>query len=186
MVGIYIGIYWLSPAPRSALKLASVYQVDSAAPDSPLAAEAPAMPIEQGQSPSDVVRSALAPTAAQVAGVDRARLDGERAVDEALSKLSRRADALDEDWKRFRSICYSTPIKGTFDREWFALLLPSAMPGSVAPQCGKLVVDLKRDAGGFADQVLAAETAARRASVYSDFIREALKKYRIDYDTWRP
>ena len=88
--------------------------------------------------------------------------------------------------KRFRSICYSTPIKGTFDREWFALLLPSAMPGSVAPQCGKLVVDLKRDAGGFADQVLAAETAARRASVYSDFIREALKKYRIDYDTWRP
>src|SRR5204862_4271128 len=98
MVGIYIGIYWLSPAPRSALKLASVYQVDSAAPDSPLAAEAPAMPIEQGQSPSDVVRSPLAPTAAQVAEVDRARLDGERDVDEALSKLSRRADALDEDW----------------------------------------------------------------------------------------
>jgi len=60
------------------------------------------------------------------------------------------------------------------------------MPGAVAQSCGKLVVDLKRDASTFSDQVLAAETSARRAGVYSDFIRETLKKYRIDYDTWRP
>jgi len=186
MVGVYVVIYWTSPAPRSGLRLASVYQTNSAAPETPLAAEAPATPIEQGQSPSDAVRNALAPTAAQVAEVDRARLDGERAADEALAKLSRRADALDEDWKRFRSICYSTAIKGTFDREWFALLLPSAMPGAVAPQCGKLVVDLRRDAAAFGDQVQAARTDARRAGVYPDFIREALKKYRIDHDTWRP
>jgi len=186
MVGIYIGIYWISPAPRSGLTVRSVYRVDSSGPESPLPAEAPGAPIEHGQSPADDLRKALAPTAAQVAEVDRARVDGEHALDEALSALGRRADALDEDWKRFRTICYSTPVRGTFEREWFALLLPSAMPGAVAQSCGKLVVDLKRDANTFSDQVLAAETSARRAGVYSDFIRETLKKYRIDYDTWRP
>jgi len=41
MVGIYIGIYWISPAPRSGLTVRSVYRVDSSGPESPLPAEAP-------------------------------------------------------------------------------------------------------------------------------------------------
>ena len=38
-------------------------------------------------------------------------------------------------WKRFRSSCYKSPIRGSYDREWFAVFAPGAIPGDAAAGC---------------------------------------------------
>jgi len=60
------------------------------------------------------------------------REGGLREYEQALTRVARRADALDLDWPRFKSEYYGGRIIGSFEREWYALYEPRAMPGMVA------------------------------------------------------
>jgi hypothetical protein len=115
---------------------------------------------------------------------DQKRTDGERAYQEHLKALARRADDFDVEWKRFREDCYTTAIAGSFDREWFALFTDRAMPGPVPPFCASYFAGLKRAAAGFRDQMQQADDAARRADVFPGTRRDARSTQRLNHDAW--
>jgi hypothetical protein len=117
---------------------------------------------------------------------DTAREQAGRAYEETIAQLARRADALDDYWRRFRSAtCYRGAIAGSFDREWFALFDRRAMQGSVSNGCESSFTDAKQQANVVRDGVVAAEEAARRADVYPGMRRDVLRKYKLDYAGWQ-
>ena len=113
-------------------------------------------------------------------GSDEIRQKGASAYEQALAQLAGRADGLDEYWRRFKASCYEGKIAGGFDREWFAIWDPKAMPGAVAPGCGSSFAEVKRDADQIRNEILAVEEAARQAGVYPGSRRDARRKYRLD------
>jgi hypothetical protein len=108
------------------------------------------------------------------------------AYDQIIAQLARRADALDDYWRRFRSTCYGGPITGGYDREWFALFDPRAMRGTVLEGCANAFADARQHANEIRAGVVAADEAARRADVYPGTRRDVLRKYRLDYAGWHP
>ena len=116
---------------------------------------------------------------------DAAREQAARAYEQTIAQLAKRADALDDYWRRFRTSCYRGPIVGTFDREWFAFFEPRAMQGSVANGCGSAFSDTQQQANAVRDGVARAEEAARRGDVYPGARRDILRKYRLDYAGWQ-
>jgi len=117
---------------------------------------------------------------------DMAREQAGRAYEETIAQLAKRADALDDYWRRFRSAtCYLGAISGRFDREWFALFDRRAMQGSVANGCESSFTDAQQQANAVRDGVVAAEEAARRADVYPGMRRDVLRKYKLDYAGWQ-
>jgi hypothetical protein len=106
--------------------------------------------------------------------------------DQIIGQLARKADALDDYWRRFRSTCYRGQIAGGFDREWFALFDARAMRGTLIEGCNGALSDAQQQANAVRDGVVAADEAARRADVYPGTRRDILKRYRLDYPAWHP
>jgi hypothetical protein len=117
---------------------------------------------------------------------DASRERATHAYDDLVGQLARKADALDDYWRRFRASCYHGPIAGTFDREWFALFEARTMQGAVADACSTAFADVRQQANAVRDAVVAAEEGARRADVYPGTRRDILRKYRLDYPAWHP
>jgi hypothetical protein len=112
------------------------------------------------------------------------REQGTRDYEQALTQLSGRAGALDRDWARFRSLCYTTPIGKRFGREWYALFEPRTMPGPVAPGCDNFLGELHRIADGIRGDMRAEDETARRAGVYPGVLRSIRERLRLDYEGW--
>ena len=112
-------------------------------------------------------------------GSDEIRQRGTASYEQALAQLARRADDLDEYWRRFKTSCYEGRIAGTFERDWFALWDPKAMQGTVAPGCGAAFAEAKRTGEQIRTEALAAEEAARRTGVYPGARRDVRQKYRL-------
>jgi S1-C subfamily serine protease len=108
-----------------------------------------------------------------------------RAYDQALARLAKRADALDDRWRRFRKSCYEGRIAGSFDREWFAFWDPRAMQGAVAPGCGGYWDEMREQAKDIQREVAAAEEAARQGDVFPGNRRELRQRYKLDYPGWQ-
>jgi|KBSMisStandDraft_5_1062788.scaffolds.fasta_scaffold11143_3 S1-C subfamily serine protease len=108
------------------------------------------------------------------------------AYDQIIAQLGRRADAMDDYWRRFKSSCYRGPVGGGYDREWFALFDPRAMRGAVLEGCSNAFADAQQQANEIRAGVVAADEAARKADVYPGIRRDVLKKYRLDYAGWHP
>jgi S1-C subfamily serine protease len=115
---------------------------------------------------------------------DTARDEKTRAFEQAVAGVARRADALDNDWRRFRAGCYEGRVAGSFDREWFALFDAGAMQGAVAPGCGSWFGEVRRTAFDIRDQVQAIDEAARQANVFPGVRRDMWRKYRLEYSGW--
>jgi len=112
------------------------------------------------------------------------RRQATRAYEQVLARLARRADELDNYWRRFKSQCYEGRIAGNFDREWFSFFEREKMQGAVSPGCGASFNDAKSEAFTIKNTVEAAEEAARKADVYPGTRRELRHKYRLDYAGW--
>jgi S1-C subfamily serine protease len=115
---------------------------------------------------------------------DQQRMNAAKSYEQTIAQLARQADALDGRWRAFRGSCYEGAVVGSFDHEWFALWEPSAMRGAVAPGCGPLFNDLRRQANDVRSGVAAADEQARRDDVYPGTRRDVLRKYRLDYSGW--
>ena len=113
---------------------------------------------------------------------DVLRTQGTRAFEASLAQLARRADSLDDYWRRFRASCYEGRVAGSFDREWFAVWDAHAMQGAVSPGCGPMWGDVRQQAETIRATVQAADEAARQADVYPGTRRELIKKYRLDFE----
>ncbi len=105
-------------------------------------------------------------------------------LDRALATMARRANDLDEDWRRFKRSCYEGIISGSFSHEWFSLFDPSAMKGAVSPGCSAAFSDIRTEAFTIRNTVQALEEAARHEDVYPGTRRELRQKYHLDYAGW--
>lgn len=115
---------------------------------------------------------------------ERTRTEGQRAYQDAMAEAGRRARLLDDEWARFKSLCYSGALPVGEQREWFALFEPRGLPGTVAPRCGSLLADLTEYARGIRDTVLTSDEAARRAGVFPGVRRETREQHRLNYSGW--
>jgi hypothetical protein len=135
-------------------------------------------------TPSANLNDAMRQTRSGVSEASAMRADATRKYEQAIAQIARRADTLDNYWRRFRASCYEGRIAGAFDREWFALFDARAMQGAVAPGCGGSFADVQRMAADIRDEVVGLEEGARRADVYPGDRRDARRKYRLDYAGW--
>src|SRR5262249_39286759 len=103
---------------------------------------------------------------------------------QTMSAIARRADALDSHWQTFKKSCYEGRVVGAFEREWFALWEPRALPGAVAPGCNTIYTDVRRVADEIRVAVIAAEEAARQAEFYPGTRRDVHRSNRLDYTGW--
>ena len=94
------------------------------------------------------------------------------------------APQLDQIWQRFRAVCYKNPIRGSFDREWFAVFTPGAIPGDAAAGCIDYYQAMLTDLNKFRDHMRSAVQDARRANVLPGTIRDTLRSKRLQSDAW--
>ena len=116
--------------------------------------------------------------------VSEVREDGTREYERFMTELAKRADIVDVEWARFKSACYSLPVNGSFDREWFAVYEPRALPGPVGPGCDTWLNDVRRAAEEVRARVRAQDEAARRAGVYPGVQRDIRSRLRLEYEGW--
>jgi hypothetical protein len=118
--------------------------------------------------------------AAQPSSVDRIRDEGSSVYEQRMTQIGRQADQLDSYWNRFKNACYEGRITGSFEREWFALFDPRAMPGTVAPGCEAMFRDVRRMADDIRSGVASADESARQADVFPGVRRGLRQRFRLD------
>ena len=85
-------------------------------------------------------------------------------------------------WKEFRGVCFKNPIAGRYDREWFAVLVPRAIPTDAAAGCISYYNSLESNIKQFHGLMRRLLTEARRANVLPGTIRDALRENRLEFD----
>jgi S1-C subfamily serine protease len=115
---------------------------------------------------------------------DRRQQLGEQEFTRRVGSAEAAASQLDQVWQRFRAVCYKSPIRGTFDREWFAVFTPGAIPGDAAAGCIDYFQSMQTEMNKFRDYVRTAVQDARRANVLPGTIRDTLRSKRLQSDAW--
>jgi S1-C subfamily serine protease len=113
---------------------------------------------------------------------DRIQQQGDEQLRARLGQLTSAADRLDAGWQRFRRDCFQTRITGNYDREWFAVLVPRALPGDAAAGCASYYSAIESDIRQFKGLMRELLTDARQAGVLPGTIRDALRTSRLDFD----
>ncbi len=113
---------------------------------------------------------------------DRRQQQGEQDFMRRVQSAEQAAPQLDSDWQRFRSQCYTTPLRGSFDREWFAMFTPGAIPGDAAAGCIQYYQSMQTEMNKFREYMRAAVDGARRANVLPGTIRDTLRARRLNFD----
>jgi S1-C subfamily serine protease len=113
---------------------------------------------------------------------DRIQQQGDEQLRSRLGQLTSAADRLDAVWQRFRKDCFQTRIGGNYDREWFAVLVPRALPGDAAAGCASYYSAMDSDIRQFKGLMRQLQSDARQAGVLPGTIRDALRTNRLDFD----
>ena len=124
------------------------------------------------------------PSGGQQSESQRIQEDGAKVFLQAAERFAEAADALDVEWKRFRTSCYSVPINRSFDREWFAVLSPGAMTTPVPSGCATYFSNFKTETERFSRAMRASLENARRAGVLPGEIRDTLRSNRLQFEGW--
>ena len=117
---------------------------------------------------------------------ERALDEGQRAFLASVTKVSQVADALDDDWQRFRQSCFTSTVAGSYSHEWFVMLSPRAItPAQVGGgSCGSFLLAFQREADRVAADMRSALENARRAGILPGVVRDALRANRLEFDGW--
>jgi S1-C subfamily serine protease len=115
---------------------------------------------------------------------DRRQQQGEQEFTQRVASAEQAADNLDEYWKRFRSGCYKSPMRGSYDREWFAIFAPGGIPGDAAAGCIEYFQSMSAEMNRFRDYMRQTMQAARRANMLPGTVRDALRAKRLQSDAW--
>ncbi len=110
--------------------------------------------------------------------------DGAKVFLQGTQRLAGTADELDAEWKRFRTSCYAVPIRGSFDREWFAVFSPGAMTTPVPAGCASYFSNFRAETDRFGRAMRASLENARRAGVLPGVIRDTLRSNRLQFEGW--
>ena len=115
---------------------------------------------------------------------DRRQQQGEQEFTQRVGSAEDSADQLDEYWKRFRGTCYKSPIRGSYDREWFAIFAPGAIPGDAAAGCVDYYQSMTTEMNKFREYMRQTIQGARRASLLPGTVRDTLRSKRLQSDAW--
>ena len=115
---------------------------------------------------------------------DRRQQQGEQDFMRRVGSAEQAAPQLDQAWQRFRGICYKNPIRGSYDREWFSVFAPGAVPGDAAAGCIDYYQSMLTEMNKFRDFMRTAVQDARRANVLPGTIRDTLRSKRLQSDAW--
>jgi V8-like Glu-specific endopeptidase len=99
-----------------------------------------------------------------------------------LGQLATAADRMDAGWQQYRKQCFTGRISGSYDREWFALLSPRAMPADAGAGCVNYFTAMDGDAKQFKTLMQQLLNDARHAGVLPGTIRDTLRQNRLDFD----
>jgi S1-C subfamily serine protease len=113
---------------------------------------------------------------------DRRQQQGEQDFVRRVGAAEQAAQQIDTIWQRFRASCYKSPIRGSYDREWFAMFTPGAIPGDAAAGCIEYFQEMQGATGKFREYMRTAVQDARRANVLPGTIRETLRGKRLNHD----
>jgi S1-C subfamily serine protease len=113
---------------------------------------------------------------------DRRQQQGEEQFRQQIGQMVEAAAGLDGGWKRFRDQCYKSPIPGSYDREWFALLVPRGIPGDAAAGCTSYFAGMDSDVKQFHVLMRRVLADARRANILPGTIRDLLRANRLNFD----
>lgn len=113
---------------------------------------------------------------------DRRQQQGEEQFRAGLAQMASGAASIDGAWKRFRDQCYKTPIGGSYQREWFAALVPRAIPADAGAGCMSYYSALDSDIKQFRGLMLRLLDDARRANVLPGTIRDQLRTNRLEFE----
>ena len=113
---------------------------------------------------------------------DRRQQQGERDFSGRVASAEQAAAQLDLAWTRFRSGCYKSTIRGSYDREWFAVFVPGGLPTDAAAGCVDYYQSLQTEITRFRDFMRTAVQDARRANVLPGTIRDTLRSKRLYYE----
>ena len=113
---------------------------------------------------------------------DHQHQQGEEQFRGAIGQLANGARDIDDAWAKFRGQCYKTPISGHYDREWFAVMVPHALPTDAAAGCISYYNQLEGAIKQFQGLMRRALTDARHADVMPGTMRDALREKKLDFD----
>jgi S1-C subfamily serine protease len=113
---------------------------------------------------------------------DRLQQQGQEQLQGHAKQLADAANTIDNGWKRFRKECYASPIPGSYDREWFVMLVPRGLPGNAGAGCASFYGAMDSDVKQFKGLMQKTIGDARRANVLPGTIRDVLRSNRLDFD----
>jgi hypothetical protein len=112
---------------------------------------------------------------------DRRRNQAAQDLRAVMKTITENAAQIDSDWKFFRQQCYSKPISGSYDREWFAVL-DKRLPGDASAGCTQFWSGFESNLSTFRDQMRAMMAAARRSDLSPGTIRSTLRDNKLDFE----
>jgi S1-C subfamily serine protease len=113
---------------------------------------------------------------------DRQQQQGDEQLRARIGQLAEAAANIDTGWKRYREQCFKSPIPGNYDRPWFAMLVPRAMPSDAGAGCPSYYADMESGVKQFRTLMQRAIEDARRANVLPGTARDLLRTNRLEFD----
>jgi S1-C subfamily serine protease len=113
----------------------------------------------------------IEPAGGATAESDRRQQQGEQEFLRRVASAEQALPQIDAAWQRFRSGCFKSSIRGSFDREWFAVFTP-----------GAYFQEMQAGINKFRDYMRTAVQDARRANVLPGTIRDTLRGKRMNYE----
>ena len=113
---------------------------------------------------------------------DRRQQQGEQEFLQRVGSAEQAAQRIDQAWQRFRTICYKSPVRGSYEREWFAVFVPGGIPGDAAAGCIDYYKEMSTAMTQFRDYMRTTVQNARRANVLPGTIRDTLSAKRLNFD----
>ena len=113
---------------------------------------------------------------------DRQQQQGDQQLRARIGQLADAAANIDAGWKRYRDQCYKSPISGSYDRPWFAMMAPRGMPTDAGAGCPGYYADMESSVKQFRTLMKRAIDDARRANVLPGTARDLLRTNRLEFD----
>lgn len=113
---------------------------------------------------------------------DAERLDATEQFNQRLESAFDTAAEIDAAWQRFRTTCFKDPIRGAYDREWFAVFWVGVMRSDAGALCRGDYESLSAELDRFRDYMRTTVVNARRANVPAGTIRATLQARRLSHD----
>ncbi len=151
-------------------------------------AAAHALPLIEGRAVRTGLGTAEAPSLslglAASTSADVQRREGELQFERTMQMLAQRADQVDTQWQRLKDGCPMNTMATDGQRDWFTARDEAPTFKTPDASCAVFLGDLRTYITQFSAAMGQAGQTARRAGVYPGALREARRRYRLDWTGW--